>query len=371
MIYLDNAATTFPKPPEVISAMTELMRDYGGNPGRGGHRLSRLCGEKVFECRESMAKLLGVSNPERIIFTKNATEALNLAIKGSVKRGDEIIISSMEHNSVLRSAVSLEKNGVTVKIARADNTGLVSAEAVMRAITPRTKLICITHASNVVGTVNPIEDICRMARARNILTLIDCAQTGGILPINGGVLDMAAFAGHKGLYGPFGTGVLYIREGITLNTLTEGGTGSMSESALMPDILPDRYEAGTVNACGIAGLNEGIRFVMREGVCEKEAYLTDMLAEKLSEIKGLRVLGTHGVGVIGAVLSDMDCVEVSSLLDSRYDIATRAGLHCSPMAHRTLGTVTKGMLRLSVGYFNTKEDIDAAAAAIEEVLSNK
>lgn len=371
MIYLDNAATTFPKPPEVISAMTELMRDYGGNPGRGGHRLSRLCGEKVFECRESMAKLLGVSNPERIIFTKNATEALNLAIKGSVNRGDEIIISSMEHNSVLRSAVSLEKNGVTVKIARADNTGLVSAEAVMRAITPRTKLICITHASNVVGTVNPIEDICRMARARNILTLIDCAQTGGILPINGDALDMAAFAGHKGLYGPFGTGVLYIREGITLSTLTEGGTGSMSESALMPDILPDRYEAGTVNACGIAGLNEGIRFVMREGVCEKEAYLTDMLAEKLSEIKGLRVLGTHGVGVIGTVLSDMDCVEVSSLLDSRYDIATRAGLHCSPMAHRTLGTVTKGMLRLSVGYFNTKEDIDAAAAAIEEVLSNK
>lgn len=190
MIYLDNAATTFPKPPEVISAMTELMRDYGGNPGRGGHRLSRLCGEKVFECRESMAKLLGVSNPERIIFTKNATEALNLAIKGSVNRGDEIIISSMEHNSVLRSAVSLEKNGVTVKIARADNTGLVSAEAVMRAITPRTKLICITHASNVVGTVNPIEDICRMARARNILTLIDCAQTGGILPINGDALDM-------------------------------------------------------------------------------------------------------------------------------------------------------------------------------------
>lgn len=371
MIYLDNAATTFPKPPEVISAMTDVLQNYGGNPGRGGHRLSRICGDKVFECRENMAKLIGVPNPERIIFTKNATEALNLAIKGSVKRGDEIIISSMEHNSVLRSAVSMEKKGVTVKIARADRMGFVSTDSILKAVTPRTRLICVTHASNVVGTVNPIEEICRAARARNIPTLIDCAQTGGILPIDGSLLDMAAFAGHKGLYGPFGTGVLYIREGITLETLSEGGTGSMSESALMPDILPDRYEAGTVNACGIAGLNEGIKFIMREGVYEKEAYLAKLLAEKLSAVGGMHILGKHDVGVIGAVLSDTDCVEAAAILDSRYDIATRAGLHCAPMAHRTLGTVTKGMLRLSVGYFNTESDIDTAAAALNEILSNK
>lgn len=370
MIYLDNAATTFPKPPAVIRAVADCMENRGGNPGRGGHMLSRLCSESVFLCRENLAALIGCKNPERIIFTKNTTEALNTAIKGVLRSGDEVIISSMEHNSVLRSVVAMEKRGVTVKIARADLSGRVSPEAYAALITPSTRLICVIHASNICGTVNPVEDICRMAREKGILTLVDCAQTGGVIPINAEHFDMAAFAGHKGLYGPFGTGALYIRDGLELETLTEGGTGSMSESALMPSELPDRFEAGTLNACGIAGLNEGIKFVMREGIHEKEMLLTQRLTDNLKNISGLRILGESGVGVVGIAFSQKDCVEVATRLDSEYSIAARAGLHCSPMAHRTLGTFSSGMLRLSVGWFNTQKDVDTAAYAISRILSS-
>lgn len=369
MIYLDNAATTFPKPQKVIDAVSEHLRSFGGNPGRGGHSLSERSGEKVFECREFFARLIGAESPEQIIFTKNTTEALNLGIKGVLKPGDEVIISSMEHNSVLRSAVSLEKKGITLKIARADSKGFVSEESVLSLIGKRTKLICIIHASNVVGTVNPVESICKKARALGVLTLIDCAQTGGILDIKADFSDMIAFAGHKGLYGPFGTGALYIRRGLFPDTLIEGGTGSLSESALMPDILPDRYEAGTLNAAGISGLCEGIKFVMSEGVREKEAEISKFLREELSAVKGARLLGNPEVGVAGLLLPHHDCVEVASRLDSEYSVAVRAGLHCAPMAHRTLGTVTKGLLRVSSGFFTTKDDIRSAAYAIEKILN--
>ena len=370
MIYLDNAATTYPKPDCVIDAVTDFMKNRGGNPGRGGHKLSEASAEKILECREELASLIGVDNPQQFIFTKNASEALNLAIKGSVKRGDEIIISSMEHNSVLRSSISLEKEGVTVKIAKADSKGYIKPEDIATLITPKTKLICVIHVSNVVGTVNPVRKICELARKHGVLCLVDAAQSGGILKIDQECGDMIAFAGHKGLYGPFGTGVLYIRPGITLDTLIEGGTGSMSESALMPEVLPDRFEAGTLNASGIAGLCEGVKFVKREGVIEKEKELSEVLIDKISEIKGVKILGDPGVGVLGILVKEHDCVDVAARLDSEYSIATRAGLHCSPMAHRTLGTVTKGLLRLSIGYFNTKQDILDAAFALEKIVQN-
>lgn len=370
MIYLDNAATTFPKPDCVIEAVTTFMKEYGGNPGRGGHRLSEASSEKIFECREELASLIGVSSSEQIVFTKNATEALNLAIKGLCRTGDEIIITSMEHNSVLRSCISMEKDGVSVKIVRADSTGYVHPEEVERLITDRTRLICTIHASNVAGTVNPVREICRIARSRGVFTLLDAAQTGGILNIDTDCADMIAFAGHKGLYGPFGTGALYIGSGITLNTLIEGGTGSLSESALMPEILPDRFEAGTLNACGIAGLCEGIKFIKREGVQEKEAELTEFLLTQMSAVKGARVMGNPGVGVAGVLLKGHDCVDIATRLDREYMIATRAGLHCSPMAHRTLGTISSGLLRFSTGYFNTKDEISDAAHALEKILEN-
>lgn len=370
MIYLDNAATTFPKPDCVIKAVTEFMQNYGGNPGRGGHRLSEASAEKILECREELASLIGCNSPQQIIFTKNTTEALNLAIKGTLRCGDEVIISSMEHNSVLRSCIALEKLGVTVKIVKADNKGYINPQDISLLITPKTKLICIIHASNVVGTVNPVKEICRIARKKGVLTLMDAAQSGGILPVDTNCADMIAFAGHKGLYGPFGTGALYINPSVQLDPLIEGGTGSLSESALMPALLPDRFEAGTLNACGIAGLCEGIKFIKREGVMEKEKELGKFLAETMEEVKGARVLGKNGVGVVGLSLKEHDCVEISSRLDAEYKIATRAGLHCSPMAHRTLGTITSGLLRFSTGFFNSKEDITFAASSLEKLLKN-
>lgn len=370
MIYLDNAATTFPKPDCVIDAVTNFMRECGGNPARGGHSLSVASGEKVLACREELASLIGVPSSEQIIFTKNTTEALNLAIKGVLSQGDEVIISSMEHNSVLRSCVDLEKEGVILKIVRADSRGIVNPKDVSSLITDKTKLICVLHISNVTGSVNSVREICSIARKKGVLMLLDAAQSGGILEIDASCGDMIAFAGHKGLYGPMGTGALYIRKGITLDTLIEGGTGSFSESALMPDFFPDRLEAGTINACGIAGLCEGIRFIKREGVYEKEKEIGEFLISQMSAVKGAKIIGTPSVGVVGLSLYGHDCVDIATRLDREYNIATRAGLHCSPMAHRTLGTITSGLLRFSTGFFNTKEEISSAAYALEKVLEN-
>ena len=370
MIYLDNAATTFPKPDCVIDAVADFMKNCGGNPSRGGHALSALSGEKIFLCREELADLIGIDSPEQIIFTKNTTEALNIAIKGTLSRGDEVIVSSMEHNSVLRACVDLEKEGVTLKIVRADNRGIVSSQDISKMITEKTKLICITHVSNVVGGENPIREIYSVSKKKNVLMLVDAAQSGGILEIDKDCADMIAFAGHKGLYGPMGTGALYIRKGITLDTLIEGGTGSYSESALMPDSFPERFEAGTLNACGIAGLCEGIRFVKREGVMEKEREIGNFLISQLGAVKGAKIIGKPSVGVVGLSVFGHDCVDIATRLDREHNIATRAGLHCSPMAHRTLGTITNGLLRFSVGFFNTKEEISSAAHALEKIIKN-
>lgn len=370
MIYLDNAATTFPKPDCVIDAICDFLKNCGGNPSRGGHALSQLSGEKVFLCREELASLIGAPSPEQIIFTKNTTEALNLAIKGVLSYGDEVIISSMEHNSVLRSCVDLEKEGVVIKIVRSDSSGIINPEDVSALITKKTKLICITHVSNVVGSINPVREICSLARKSGVLMLLDAAQSGGILDVDTSCGDMIAFAGHKGLYGPMGTGALYICKGIKLDTLIEGGTGSFSESALMPDSSPERFEAGTLNACGIAGLYEGIRFIKREGVREKEKELADFLISQISAVKGAKIVGSPSVGVLGVLVSGHDCVDVATRLDREYNIATRAGLHCAPMAHRTLGTISSGLLRFSTGYFNSKEDISGAAEALQKILKN-
>lgn len=370
MIYLDNAATTFPKPDCVVDAVSHFMKNCGGNPSRGGHTLSQLSGETVFLCREELSSLIGADSPEQIIFTKNTTEALNLAIKGVLSSGDEVIISSMEHNSVLRSCVDLEKEGVILKIVRADSRGIVNPENVSALITNKTKLICITHVSNVTGSVNPVREIYSVVREKGILMLLDAAQSGGVLDVDTSCADMIAFAGHKGLYGPMGTGALYVSKGIKLDTLIEGGTGSFSESAIMPDSFPDRFEAGTLNACGIAGLYEGIRFVKREGVAQKEKELGDFLISQMSAVKGAKIIGAPSVGVVGLLIHGHDCVDVATRLDREHHIATRAGLHCSPMAHRTLGTITSGLLRFSTGFFNTKEDISAAAYALENILKN-
>lgn len=371
MIYLDNAATTFPKPDKVVSAMKEFMEKYGGNPGRGGHELSRMAGETVFNCREELAELFNIRNSERIIFTKNATEALNTAINGIIGEGDEILISSMEHNSVLRPAVAKEAEGAKLKIIPADKNGRITPEAVERAMTDKTRLVCVLHASNVTGTLNDIAAINETVHSRGALTLFDAAQTAGLVPIDASDFDFLAFPGHKSLYGPFGTGGLYVREGLFLRPLTYGGTGSVSESAFMPERMPDRLEAGTVNAVGIAGLLEGIRFVRKENPLEQEKALAKKLAEKIGCIKSAEIIGDNGVNVIGVRLKSMDCVEAAAKLDSEYHIASRGGLHCAPIAHRSMGTIGTGLLRLSIGAFNTEEEIDFTAAALENILLNR
>ena len=368
MIYLDNAATTFPKPPSVPAAVKEFMENAGGNPGRGGHELSRRAGDVVFNCREALAQLFNIDNPERIIFTKNATEAINTAINGLVGEGDEILISAMEHNSVLRPAVAREQLGARLKIIPADSQGRITPEAVEEMLTHRTKLVCVIHASNVTGTVNDIAAINDLVHSHGALTLFDAAQTAGLLPIDASDFDLLAFAGHKGLYGPMGTGGLYVREGLSPRPLTFGGTGSVSESALMPNIFPDRLEAGTVNAAGIAGLLEGVRFVEEEAPGEHELLMAKKLAEKIGGISSAEVMGDNGVNVVGIRLKTMDCVDAAARLDSEHGIASRGGLHCAPLAHRSMGTIGCGMLRLSTGAFTTEEEIDAAASALEEIL---
>lgn len=370
MIYLDNAATSYPKPPEVTRAMASFAEACGGNPGRGGHSASRRAAETVFACREELAELFNIENCERIVFTKNATEAVNTAINGIVDEGSEILISAMEHNAVLRPAVAREAAGASLRVIPADSDGRITPEAVEAAITPKTRLVCVVHASNVTGTLNDIAAINEVVHSRGALTLFDAAQTAGLVPIDASDFDLLAFPGHKSLYGPQGTGGLYVREGLMLSPLTCGGTGSASESPFMPERMPDRLEAGTLNAVGIAGLLEGVRFVKRGGLLERERELARRLAEKAGDIGGAEVVGDNGVNVVSVKLKYADCVEAAARLDAEHGIAARGGLHCAPMAHRSMGTIGGGTLRFSVGAFTTPEDVDAAASALEAVLKS-
>lgn len=368
MIYLDNAATSFPKPDSVTHAVTEYMTSCGASPGRGSYDTAIHSAEILSECQNEIATLFSIPAPERIVFTKNATEAINTAIFGLVETGDEIIISSMEHNSVMRAAHECTKRGVTLKIARGTPEGKVLPEAIENLVTPKTKLICLIHSSNVTGTVNDICSVQRIASKHGALALFDCSQSSGIIPLNASELDMIAFSGHKGLLGPMGTGGLYIREGINPKPLLFGGTGSYSESASMPSIYPDRFHAGTVNAPGIAGLLEGVKFIRREGVFEKEKEITAYLYDSLSAIDGVIIPGERErTSAVSVVVPSLDPVVIAQKLNE-HDIAVRAGLHCSPMAHRTIGTIQSGTVRFSPGFFTTKNDIDAAIAAFKKII---
>ena len=371
MIYLDNAATTFPKPDCVAKTFVDYMTNCGASPGRGGYRSAIRASEVVFDCRSALAALFSIEDPERIIFTKNATEAINTAIFGSVSPGDEIIISSMEHNATLRCAHEAAKRGARLIMAHADSTGFLSPEKLEQLITKKTKLICVIHSSNVCGTIQDISAVQSIAKKHGVLTLFDCAQSAGVIEVNAKNLDMIAFSGHKGLFGPQGTGGLYVREGIELTPLLYGGTGSYSESAAMPSFLPDRFEAGTLNAAGIAALSEGVRFVMREGVFEKEREITEHLYDELMNISGITVPGVRErTSAVSIVIKGRDSVECAEELDSAYSIAVRSGLHCAPSAHRTIGTFATGTVRISPGFFTTKDDISLLVNAIKKIAQN-
>lgn len=379
MIYLDNAATTYPKPEKVYDAVLDCMKNYCANPGRAGHKLAMRAAREIYDARENIAKLFNIDNPMTIVFTNNATDSLNLAIKGVVKKGDHIITTSMEHNSVIRPIKSLEKDGIENTIVECDKDGFLNPDDIKNAIKKNTKLIVTTHASNVVGTIVDIKSVGEIAKEKNILYLVDASQTSGVYDINVKDInvDMIAAPGHKCLLGPQGTGILYIKEDLNVDILKEGGTGSRSEDLFQPDLTPDKYESGTHNTPGIVGLNEGVKFILETGIDNIRAHeeeLCQYMLDRLREVPNIVIYGPKDSKKRAAVISinipKIDSGEITFLLDSEYNIATRSGIHCAPLAHKTLGTIEQGAVRFSLGYFNTKKDIDEAVKALKEIEKN-
>ncbi len=377
MIYLDNAATSWPKPESVYRAVDSFLRTKGGNPGRGSHSLAVAARESVEETRRLLARLFNVADARRIVFALNCTDALNLGLKGLLKPGDHVITSRMEHNSVARPLNALEKKGVTVtRLAPSAETGVISGRDIESAITPRTKLITMIHASNVTGAVQPIAEYGAVARRHGLIFIVDAAQTAGSFDIDvqAAGIDLLAFPGHKGLLGPQGTGALYIGERVDLDPLREGGTGSFSEDEEQPLGLPDRYESGTQNGAGIAGLGAGIRFIMDEGLGKVRAHeerLTARLIGGLRSTRGVTLYtakeGRPQASVVSFTIDGIEPGEVGAILDQAFDTKVRTGLHCAPAAHRTIGTFPRGTVRLSPGYFNTIEEIESTVTAIDRI----
>lgn len=376
MIYLDNAATTYPKPEEVYQAMLESMKEFGANPGRSGHKLALKAGRAIYETRELLSKLFNIENPMNIIFTSNATEGLNLGIKGILKSGDHIITTSMEHNSVLRPLKALENIGVETTIIQCDKTGMIDINDIEKNIRQNTKMIITTHASNVTGTLFPIDEISKIAHKNGLLYMVDAAQTAGVynIDVKNMDIDILVFPGHKSLLGPQGTGGIYIRDGIDVMQMKEGGTGSKSESLIQPEMLPDKFESGTPNTPGIVGLGAGIKFILKTGIDnirKHEEELTEYFIEELKKIDKVKIYGPCDVKkqapVVSINLGEEDSSEVSYILDRVFNIAVRPGLHCAPLAHKTIGTFEQGVVRFSIGYFNTHKDIEEAVKAVREI----
>ena len=375
MIYLDNAATSYPKPRGMVAAMEECILKYCGNPGRSGHSMSMKTGEEVYHARRKIASLFGIRQPERLVFTKNTTEALNMGLKGVLQSGDNVITTTMEHNSVLRPLKALEKRGVSQSVIRADREGYIKASEIEKAIRKDTKLIAITAASNVTGTRMPIEEIGELARRRGILFLVDGAQGAGSMAIDVEKMhiDMLAFPGHKGLLGPQGTGALYVSPEIRLKHIMEGGTGTDSKSRFQPCEFPEGYEAGTINAPAIIGLGYSAEFVEKIGpevIGKYEEELIGWLDERLDEMDFVKRYGPDACRKTGISLINIRGVgaeEVTSILSSKYGIAVRGGYHCAGLAHKTIGTWDEGAIRISVGPFNTRKDMEKLADAIREI----
>ncbi|MEF3305304.1 aminotransferase class V-fold PLP-dependent enzyme [Paenibacillus sp. GYB003] len=374
--YLDNAASSWPKPPAVWEAMSECMQ-MAANPGRGSHQMAVKASRILFETRSAIAKLIGVRNPNDISYALNTTMALNEAIKGFVKQGDHVICTNVEHNSVRRPLEFLRKQmGVQVTYVEANAEGQVRVEDVEQAFQSNTTLVVCNHSSNLLGTILPIERIVELTKRKGARLLVDGAQTAGIIPIHVERMgiDMFAFPGHKGLLGPQGTGGLYIHPDLELTPLLHGGTGSQSEAIDQPTVRPDRYEAGTQNTVGIAGLKEGVKFVLHEGVeaiHNKEWNQIQRLMEGLQSVDGLKLLGPKlgepKTGIASFVLDQADASEVAFILDQSFQIAVRAGYHCTPLAHEAAGTTKTGAVRASIGYFTTDSEIDDLIGAMKEI----
>lgn len=377
-IYLDNAATTYPKPPAVWQAMEHFMKNIGASAGRGGYRRALASEEIVFQCRRLLRKLFNIDDATRIVFTTNATEAINLALKGWLSPGDHVITTAMEHNAVWRCLKTLEKErGISITVVPCREDGELLLPELEAAFREETRIVACTHASNVTGTVMPVQAIAAVAHRRGVPVLLDAAQTAGVYPVDARELDVdfLAFTGHKGLLGPTGTGGLYIRPGLELRPLKEGGTGSVSRLEYMPENLPDRFEAGTLNMVGIAGLKAAVEYILDQGIDRIRAHeeeLTARMLAGLEEFPGVTVYGpkdtSKKVGVVSFNLKELAPEEVAYALDEGHDIMVRVGLHCAPLAHKTIGTLDRGTVRASVGYFNTAEEIDTFLTAVREIV---
>ena len=383
MIYFDNSATSWPKPPQVKEAMSRYMEEVGANPGRSGHSLSIEAARIIYEARESLSVLFHVKDSSRIVFTLNATEAINLALKGLLRSKDHVITSSMEHNSVMRPLRHLEKTGVELSTVPCSPKGMLDPQEVEKHIQSNTRMIVLNHASNVTGTLLPVKEIGSIARKHGLFFLLDTAQTAGAYPIDieGDGIDLLAFTGHKSLYGPQGTGGLVIGERIDerrMTPLKQGGTGSRSEFEDQPDFLPDRFESGTPNGVGIAGLLAGVQFVLGKGaeeIRQNEMALIEKLITGLKEMDHIKLYGPDRqedrIATTSFNFTNLSPSEGAYHLEKEFGILCRPGLHCAPAAHRTIGTFPEGTIRFGLGAFNTQEEIHTAIEAIGQISKGR
>lgn len=378
MIYLDNAATTFPKPLPVYDAVDYCLRNYCANPGRGSHSLSLECELKILECRERLGKLLNIDDPMRIAFTSNTTDGLNIAIKGVLKPGDHVITTMIEHNSVLRPIEQLKNSGVEVTILPVNLKGYICLSNLKNSVKKNTKAVIINHGSNVLGTIQDIETIGALTKSLGILLIVDGAQTVGYLDmdIKKMNIDILAFPGHKSLLGLQGTGGLYVSENIDLQPLKEGGTGSNSHSLLQPSFMPDKLESGTLNTPGIVGLSEGVDFILTEGlhnIRKHEISLMEQLTEELLRLPFITVYGELNpkkkTPVLSFNMDGFDCSELGRLLNEE-NLCVRTGYHCAPLIHQTMGTEKMGTIRVSPGYFNSSKDMASFISVIKKIYSS-
>jgi cysteine desulfurase family protein len=382
MIYLDNAATSFPKPEPVYQALDAFARTKLANPGRSSHRMAKDAERTIDDARVALDRFFNGEGHRRWVFTLNCTDGLNIAIKGAVSPGDHVITTDLEHNSVSRPLRALEKAGVISLTRVRSDQGYVDPDAIRAALTPKTRLIAMTHAANVLGTVQPIEAIARLAKEAGALMLVDAAQSAGVAAIDlkATPIDFLAFPGHKSLFGPTGTGALYVSPRVNLRAWREGGTGGDSKSELQPEEMPYLLEGGTPNALGIAGLAAGVAWVADRGAEANRLHEVELLQKVVDWVEGQgkadgwKIAGrwdpkTH-VGALSLItpnLEDLHPQTLADMLDTSFEIAVRPGLHCSPYIHRTLGTFPDGTLRLSPGPFTTAEEIDTFLNALTEI----
>lgn len=380
-IYLDNASTSFPKAPNVASAMADYITNRGININRGSYALAYDVEDIIYTTRQRLNTLFNGHDPSHVIFTQNVTMSLNMVIKGLLKSGDHVLVSSMEHNAVMRPLTQLLDKGITFDTIPCDSTGSIQMESIEPLIRPNTVALIINHASNVCGTIQPLESIGSICKTHNLQFIVDAAQTAGVIPIDVKAchIDALCFTGHKGLLGPQGIGGIILTKEMaqTSTPLIAGGTGSFSHLETMPTHMPDAFEAGTLNLPGIIGLNEGLAYIESQGmenIHNHELALTQSFLEGLQSIDGINIVGKQNIqdrtAVVSITIDGMDPASIAYELESNYHIMTRVGLHCAPRAHQTLETYPEGTVRFSFGYANTHKDVETALSALHRIVKN-